>query len=89
MFRKSEVETYSTAFECIATALSWPPDVWAILLQCKLNGKAQEAIATLSIQDSMQYAVVKATILRAYELVPEAYRQKFRQHWKGSDKTFV
>ena len=88
-FRESEVDAYFGAFERVATALRWPMDVWSILLQCKLNGKAQEAIATLSVDDSMQYSVVKATILRAYELVPEAYRQKFRQHWKGSDKTFV
>ena len=88
-FRESEVDAYFGAFERVATALRWPMDVWSILIQCKLNGKAQEAIATLSVEDSMKYEIVKATILRAYELVPEAYRQKFRQHWKSSDKTFV
>lgn len=33
-FRESEVDSYFTAFEKIATALSWPKDMWSILLQC-------------------------------------------------------
>ncbi len=28
-------------------------------------------------------------MLRAYELVPEAYRQKFRRHVKNPSQTFV
>lgn len=46
------------------------------LLQCKFVGKAQEVCALLSIEDSLEYEIVKSTVLRAYELVPEAYRQK-------------
>ena len=88
-FRESEVDAYFGAFERVATALRWPKDVWSILLQCKLHGKAQDIIATLSVQDSMNYDLVKTAILRAYELVPEAYRQKFRQHSKSSSQTFV
>ena len=40
VFRESEVETFFGAFERIAAALRWPEDVWAILVQCKLVGKA-------------------------------------------------
>lgn len=43
-------------------------------------GKAQEVCSTLSIEESLKYEVMKSAILRAYELVPEAYRQKFRGH---------
>ena len=71
-------ESYFGAFERIAVALNWPKDVWAILLQCKLTGKAQEVCAFLSTEDSLVYETVKSAILRAYELVPEAYRQRFR-----------
>lgn len=76
-FREGEVDSYFTAFEHITTTLKWPEDVWSLLLQCKLVGRAQEVCASLSIADSLDYEVVKSTILRAYELVPEAYRQKF------------
>ena len=37
----------------------------------------------------MDYDTVKSAVLRAYELVPEAYRQKFRKHMKSGSQTFV
>ncbi len=52
-------------------------------------GKALEVFSTLSLEDSLNYDAVKLAILRAYELVPEAYRQKFRGHKKNSSQTFV
>ena len=54
-----------------------------------LNGKAQKTFAALSFDDSSDYDVVKAAILKAYELVPEAYRQKFRNEKKDDKKTYV
>lgn len=36
-------------------------------------------------QEGLTYETVKSTVLKAYELVPEAYRQRFR-HWVKSDK---
>ena len=88
-FHESEVDSYFNAFERIAATLKWPKDLWSLLLQCKLVGKAQEVCASLSIDDSLDYAVVKATVLRAYELVPEAYRQKFRICEKSANQTYV
>ncbi|KAI5624687.1 hypothetical protein C0J50_15493, partial [Silurus asotus] len=88
-FRESEVDTYFGVFERIAIALNWPKDVWSFLLQCKLIGKAQEVCSSLSLEDSLQYEVVKTTILRAYKLVPEAYRQRFRNLRKLLLQTFV
>ena len=88
-FRETEVDLYFNAFERVATSLKWPKEVWAILLQCKLTGKAQEILASLSIEDSLSYEALKTAVLRAYELVPEAYRQKFRTLKKLPGKTFV
>ncbi|KAI2660984.1 Retrovirus-related Pol polyprotein [Labeo rohita] len=48
-----------------------------------------EVCSTLSLEESLKYETVKSAILRAYELVPEAYRQKFRGHKKNSTQTFV
>lgn len=84
IFRESEVDAYFGVFERIASALQWPSEVWALLLQCKMHGKAQEAVSALSLEDSLKYDCVKAAILRVYELVPEAYRQKFRNLKKGT-----
>lgn len=77
------------AFERVAAKLKWPRDMWALLLQCNLVGKAQEVCAALPIEDSLNYDVVKLAVLRAYELVPEAYRQKFRSCSKSAKQTFV
>ncbi|KAG1952330.1 gag-pol fusion protein [Pimephales promelas] len=88
-FRETEVDTYFNAFERIASSLRWPKDVWSLLLQCKLVGKAQDVCSTLSLEESLQYDTVKSAILRAYELVPEAYRQRFRNHQKLASQTFV
>lgn len=63
--------------------------MWALLLQCKLTGKAQEVCSALPVEQSLDYDVVKQTVLRAYELVPEAYRQRFRAHKKADKQTFV
>ena len=42
------------------------------------KGKVQEAFTALPISECVDYNCVKNAILKAYELVPEAYRQKFR-----------
>lgn len=89
VFRDNEVDSYFNVFERIAVALQWPPEVWTLLLQCKMHGKAQDAMAALPVEDSLDYETVKKAILRAYELVPEAYRQKFRGHKKTSAQTYV
>lgn len=75
-FREAEVYLYFNAFERIAVALKWPEE---ILLQSKLYGKAQEIVSALLFADSLCYATITEAVLRAYELVPEAYRQ-FRAH---------
>lgn len=77
-FRETEVDSYFTAFERVAAKLKLPKDMWALLLQSNFVGKAQEVPAALPIEQALDYDLVKTAVLRAYELVPEAYRQKFR-----------
>ena len=62
----------------MATTSKWPEQFWTFLLQSVLVGKAQEAYSALRIEQSSNYDLVKEVILKAYELVPEAYRQHFR-----------
>ncbi|XP_019206813.1 uncharacterized protein LOC109196820 [Oreochromis niloticus] len=88
-FKEAEVDSYFAAFERIAGALQWPSEIWPLLLQCKLTGKAQEVVAALPLKDSLEYSCVKSAVLQAYELVPEAYRQKFRLQKKLPSQTYV
>lgn len=68
------MDSYFSAF---AKALNWQKEVWALLVQCRLVSKAQEECASLSVDQNLDHDVVRATVLCAYELVPEAYRQKW------------
>ena len=76
-FNESEVDKYFQHFERVAQNLKWPIDQWPLLLQSVLRGKAQGAYTALPISECVDYNSVKNAILKAYELVPEAYRQKF------------
>ena len=76
-FNEREVDRYFVHFEHVATSFAWPRSVWPLLLQCVLVGKSQQVYSSLSIEQGSDYSVVKSAILRAYELVPEAYRLRF------------
>ena len=60
-----------------------------MLLQSVVIGKAREIYTQLSLEQSSNLDTVKELILKAYELVPEAYRQKFRNCRKENDQTHV
>ena len=59
-----------------------------LLLQSVLVGKAWEIYSAMSIEQSSQYNHVKIAILKAYELVPEAYGQNFR-NYNGEKQTYI
>ncbi|KAJ8036167.1 hypothetical protein HOLleu_20054 [Holothuria leucospilota] len=88
-FQEDNVEKFFNHFEKLGEQLKWPRDKWSILIQSNFTGKAQEVHSALSIEDSMDYDKVKKAILQAYELVPEAYRQKFRKYRKADTQTYV
>ena len=88
-FQEKEVDKYFAHFEKVADSLNWPKESWVPLLQSVLVGKAQEIYGSLSVEQSSNYEHVKEAILKAYELVPEAYRQKFRNYLKYDSKTHV
>ena len=83
------MDKYFLHFEKIATSLEWPEDVWMLLLQSVLVGKAREVYSAMSIEHSSQYNVVKKAILKAYELVQEANRQNFRSYKKADKQTYT
>ena len=88
-FQEKKVDKYFAHFEKVADSLNWPKESWVLLLQSVLVGKAQEIYGSLSVEQSSNYEHVKEAILKAYELVPEAYRQKFRNYLKYDSKTHV
>ena len=88
-FQEKEVDKYFLHFEKVAENLKWPKEHWTLLLQSVIIGKAPEIYTQLTVQQSSSYDTVKELILKAYELVPEAYRQKFRNCKKENEQTHV
>lgn len=88
-FNEKDLDTFFSLFERVAENCEWLDTERTLLLQCVFTGKAQEAYAALSPADSRVYVKVKAAVLKAYELVPEAYRQRFRGVRKREHQTHV
>lgn len=88
-FDEADVDTFFNLFERVADLYSWEDTTRCLLLQCALVGRAAQAYSALGTEESRKYASVKRAVLKAYELVPEAYRQKFRGMRKPSDQSYV
>ena len=88
-FQEKEVDKYFLHFEKVAESLNWPKEHWTLLLQGVLIGKAREIYIQLGVEQSQHYETVKELIRKGYELVPEAYRQKFRNCKKDCNQTHV
>ena len=88
-FQEKDVDQYYLHFEKIANSLKWPKEFWCLLLQSVFVGKAREIHSQLSVVQASDYDYVKELILKGYELVPEAYRQRFRNCQKESNQTYV
>ena len=58
--------------------------MWTVLLQNVFVGKAREIYSTLP-----ELLISGGTVLKAYELVPEAYRQRFRTSVKEESQMYV
>ena len=88
-FQEKEIDKYFLLFEKVAENSKWPKEHWTLLLQSVVIGKAREIYTELSLEQISYYDKVKKLILKAYELVPEAYRQKLKNYRKENDQTHV
>ncbi|XP_034095926.1 uncharacterized protein LOC117562195 isoform X1 [Gymnodraco acuticeps] len=88
-FEEKTVDSFFGLFERLSQRRQWSDSEKTLLLQCVLTGRAQEAFSALSMADSEDYLRVKTAVLKAYELVPEAYRQQFRKLRKSEGQTYV
>lgn len=88
-FNERDPDIFFTLFERVAEARSWSDSDRVLLLQCVLTGRAQEAYSAICGENALDYDRVKSAVLKSYELVPEAYRQRFRSWVKGDRQTHV
>ena len=88
-FEEANVDEYFAHSERTALNLGWPRECWSMLLLTALTGIAQRAYATLPTENCADYELVKSAVLKSFELVPEAYRQKFRTQRKTGNQSYV
>ena len=88
-FQEKDVDKYFIHFKKNATSLEWPKKVWTLLIQNVLIGKARKINLALPVEKSARYEEIRQAILKAYELVREGYRQKFRNCKKQDSQTYV
>ena len=88
-FIESDPDAFFLQFEDLAAGMKWEKSHWAILIHTAVFGKAATVIAAMSQENKFDYDEVKSVILKAYELRPEAYRQKFRNYRQNEKQTFV
>lgn len=81
-FDEDHVAEFFQRFEKLAKGNGWPEHKWSTLAQSVFTGKALKAFDALSAEEALNYEVLKSTVLRMYELRPEAYRLKFRNSRK-------
>lgn len=88
-FNEKDPDVFFSLFENVAEDRGWDDTERTFLLQSVLVGKAREAYIALSKSQRKIYDVVKEAVLKAYELVPEAHRRRFRGWKKGDRQTHV
>ena len=86
-FDEGDVESFFVTFEGCAEKLKWPEECWTVMLRTVFTGEAQKVCSQLPVAEP--YERLKQTVLAAYELVPEAYRQKFRTWKKKPGQTYA
>lgn len=89
LFNEEDVDTFFVLFERAADKQKCSETEHTLMLQCVLTSKAQRVYSALSRADSQNYEKVKSVVLKAYEMVPEAYHQKFRGLQKRFTQTHV
>ena len=82
-----DIEAYLTTFERLMAVFEVDRARWSYMLAPQLTGKAQKAFAAMDDDQTGDYDVLKAAILKRYGINEEAYRQRLRGITKRSDET--
>ena len=62
---------------------------WVAKLAPQLSGRAQQVYAAMSARDTLEYAEVKKSILRRYDINEETYRQRFRTEQRKEGEPYI
>ncbi|XP_066445357.1 uncharacterized protein [Eleutherodactylus coqui] len=86
---EGDLDAFLQVFEQTCCQYQIPELEWARYLIPGLKGKALQALSALPKEQRADYAVIKAALIKKYNLTPEMYRQKFRTLSRGPTDSFV
>lgn len=78
MHESVELLAYFKSLEKTLVLYNVEKNEWARILPSLLNQRALKAYAALTVEDSKDYEIIKATILEAARLTPRSYLERFR-----------
>ena len=74
---KDDLDAYLGRFERYAHAQKWCKEDWAVNLSALLTGRALETYYRLPEEEAGNYDVLKAALLKRYQLTEDGFRDKF------------
>jgi len=81
------IDNFCMQFEKLAALHGVPEDQWAINLSAFLLGAAKDVYHSLTGAEVDDYRVLKAALLKHYELSADSYRKMFRETQKKASET--
>ena len=85
---KDDLVLYLEHFEHFATTAGWKETTWAAWLLSGLPDDAYNKLAHLPVEEKNNYDVVRQTLLKAYFVDADKYREAMRSTTKRGDETF-
>ena len=83
-----EMDSYLLRFERYATAQRWKRDQWAINLSALFKDKALDVYALMPIEQALDYDILKAALLKRYELTEEGFKRTYKKCRPDSSEIF-
>lgn len=76
---KDDIDSYLRRFERYATDQKWNGETWAVNLSALLRGRALDVYSLLPQERALDYATLKAALLKRFEKTEDGFRQHFSQ----------
>ena len=88
-FDPSDVDLFFISFERALMINKVPTEYWPAVLNAIVFGKAQRVLTSLSLEELLDYQLVKTTLLSAFDVCAEVFRKRFRGITKGYNDSFA
>ena len=86
---KDNMDSYLSRFERYAEAQGWEKKHWCLHLSALLKGKALDVYSRLPSEESLDYDILKAALLKRFELTEEGFKKRFKTARPEKGETFV